>query len=142
MNPMNPNDTSNIIKSTHNNFYGDVGMGLGSTINAVTIGVCLYNLFKQELDPKINANYLRVEKKVSGGFLIGTILLVVVYFIMNYFVVRKESTKSGWFDWIYFSFSIAMISTFWVLNINLNPCPKFISTGFGGPAVVQHDATT
>jgi hypothetical protein len=128
---------ANEIVKQHNNFYGDVGIGLGSTVNAVTIGVCLYNLFKQELDLKINTNYLRKEKQLSGGFLVLTILLVVVYFIMNYFVIRKEYSKSGWFDWIYFGLSVAILITFLVLTLNLNPCPKFVNTGFGSHLVVS-----
>lgn len=130
---------ANEIVKQHNNYYGDIGIGLGSTINAITIGICLYNIFKQELDidKTINRNYLRKEKQLSGGFLVLTIILVVVYFIMNYFIIRKEFSKSGWFDWIYFGLSIAILITFLVLTLNLNPCPKFINTGLGSALVHQ-----
>jgi hypothetical protein len=146
INPINPSDPINTINSINNNFYGDVAIGLGTTINAVTIGVCLYYLFKENKDiSKNNQIYIDKEKQLCFGCLVLTMIFVVVYFIMNYFVVRKESEKSdsrsGWFDWIYFVISFAGIFIFWIVAFKLNPCAKFVSSGQFGTQMMSVNPT-
>jgi hypothetical protein len=112
--------------------YGDVGHGLGTALNLGLITYCGVSFFN--LQPKNTDQDYLVEKKKKDIFmtlLLITFIIIIIYYVINYTIIKKETEKSGWFDWLYFSLSLFMIILTATLIINLNSCPKIQSFGQG-----------
>lgn len=113
-----------------NNLYGDIGLALGTTANVFTIGYSLYNIFKVQIPlTPTDARYLDKKKDVHILFLGAALAIVILYFVLNYGVIRKELTTTGWFDWIYMIISVIVAFVSLVFITKLNPCSQIVQAG-------------
>jgi len=112
------------------NLYGDIGLALGTTANVFTIGYSLYNIFKVQIPlTPTYAIYLEKKRDVHILFLGAALAIVVLYFVLNYTVIRKEMTITGWFDWIYMIISVIVAFLSLVYYTKLNPCSQIMQAG-------------
>ena len=105
------------------NLYGDIGLALGTTANVLTISYSLFNIFKIRVPTKdMPAIYLEKKNDLHILFLGAALAIVVLYFVINYAVIRKEMTTTGWFDWIYMIISVivAFVSLVFITKLNDN----------------------